>query len=105
MKVVIDIPEHIHDAIMDAKKHRDEVFSGGTYLQKLVKGVEEGTVLPPDHGPLIDADEVMKQIEEEQHNLMLKQPYEYGRIWEASSISHMVMNLQPVIPAESEDME
>ena len=103
MHVVIDIPDHIYDAIMDAKKHRDQAFGGRTYLQMLVKGVEEGTVLPPDHGPLIDADEVMKQIEEEQHNLMLKQPYEYGRIWEASSISHIVMNSQPVIPAEREN--
>lgn len=51
----------------------------------------------------MSGDEVMKQIEEEQHNLMLKQPYEYGRIWEASSISHMVMNSQPVIPAEREN--
>ena len=62
MKVLIDIPDHIYDAIMDAKKHRDQVFSGRTYLQMLVKGVEEGTVLPPDHRPLIDADEVMKEV-------------------------------------------
>ena len=62
MKVVIDIPDYIYDAIMDAKKHRDQVFGGRTYLQMLVKGVEEGTVLPLNHGPLIDADEVMKEV-------------------------------------------
>ncbi len=49
------------------------------------------------HGRLIDADEIINKLEEEQHNLTLKLPYETGRIWEASLITRMIKDAPTVI--------
>lgn len=52
MKIVIDIPESIYDAIMDDKMISRE------QLAVLEKHIYYGTPLPKGHGRLIDADEL-----------------------------------------------
>ena len=45
MKIVIDIPEHIYDAIKKAQEMVSGQRSGKTLLQILVNGIENGTPL------------------------------------------------------------
>ena len=56
MQIVIDIPEHIYDAIKKAQEMVSGQRSGKTLLQILVNSIENGTPLPKGHGRLIDAD-------------------------------------------------
>ena len=58
MKIVIDIPESIYDAIMD-----DEMISR-EQLAVLEKYIYYGTPLPKGHGALKDADAIRKTISE-----------------------------------------
>ena len=56
MKLIIDIPDNIYDAIKEAQSIISGQRSGKTLLQILVNSVENGTPLPKGHGRLIDAD-------------------------------------------------
>ncbi len=61
MKVIIDIPDNIYDAIKKAQTIISGQRSGKTLLQILVNSVENGTPLPKGHGRLIDADAVLEE--------------------------------------------
>lgn len=63
MKVVIDIPENVYQAIMDSHIFMTKPRSGKTLLSILISGVENGTPLPKGHGRLIDAD-VLDEVKE-----------------------------------------
>lgn len=54
MKVVVDIPSWLYNAIM---KHKEPVYS-----QSLGEAVRDGTPLPKGHGRLIDADDIDNHI-------------------------------------------
>lgn len=58
MKIVIDIPESIYDAIMD-----DEMISR-EQLSVLEKHIYYSTPLPKGHGRLIDADAFIARLED-----------------------------------------
>jgi len=59
MKIVIDIPDNIYDAIKSAQTIVSGQRSGKTLLQILVSSVENGTPLPKNHGDLIGRQAVL----------------------------------------------
>lgn len=50
MKVVVDIPYWLYDAMQE---HREPIYS-----QSLGEAVRDGTPIPKGHGKLIDADKI-----------------------------------------------
>jgi len=65
MKIVIDIPEEVYNSI----KSNEEIIKyitkdgrGSNQLQGSL-AIINGTILPEGHGRLIDADELIKQLE------------------------------------------
>lgn len=65
MKLMIDIPDNIYDAIKEAQTIISGQRSGKTLLQILVNSVENGTPLPKEHGRLIDADVLVDGMEDD----------------------------------------
>lgn len=66
MQIVIDIPEHIYDAIKKAQEMVSGQRSGKTLLQILVNSIENGTPLPKGHGDLIDRSKLVPDCEEQE---------------------------------------
>lgn len=62
MQIVIEIPESLYNAI-NQDIYINGMRSGKTILQKLVNAIANGTVLP-EHGRLIDADELEELFRE-----------------------------------------
>ena len=60
MKVVVDIPNWLYNAMME---HKEPVYS-----HSLGDAVRDGVPLPKGHGDLIDKKEVKKMIEEAKVN-------------------------------------
>ena len=60
MKLIIDIPESLYNAI-NQEFTVNGMRSGKTLLQKLVNSIRNGTPLPKGHGDLIDADDLIKR--------------------------------------------
>lgn len=65
MKIVIDIPEEVYNNI----KSNEEIITyvtkdgGGSRALHGSLAIINGTILPKGHGRLIDADELIKQLE------------------------------------------
>ena len=54
MKILIDIPNWLYNAIQE---HREPIYS-----QSLGEAVRDGTPLPKGHGRLIDADDLIQEF-------------------------------------------
>lgn len=61
MKIVIDIPNWLYDAMMG---HCEPVYS-----QSLGDAVRDGTPLPKGHGRIMDVDKIIKKMEEREEYL------------------------------------
>ena len=98
MQIVIDIPESLYKQFTVDHEYYEE--DG----ESLMVAVKRGVLLP-DHGRLIDANEVLGEMAEEQQELKQELSHESGRIWEASILMQMVADAPTVIDLEGEDDE
>ena len=99
MKLIIDIPDNIYDAIKEAQTIISGQRSGKTLLQILINSVENGT-------PLDDIKaKIEKQIERDfafAETETLKVPCHYGI---ANGLQNAIRFLDNIGKAESEDKE
>ena len=59
MKIIIDIDKDLYKGI----ERRDGALETEYVCDELMKAIDNGTILPKGHGRLIDADELIKQLE------------------------------------------
>ena len=99
MKLIVDIPDNIYDAIKEAQTIISGQRSGKTLLQILINSVENGT-------PLDDIKaKIEKQIERDfafAETETLKVPCHYGI---ANGLQNAIRFLDNIGKAESEDKE
>lgn len=95
MKIVIDIPDNIYDAIKSAQTLVSGQRSGKTLLQILVSSVENGTPLPKGHGDLIDVIKLKAKMFD-----LSQQPE--GNYWDGvDAVGELIDNTQTIIPADN----
>ena len=63
MHIVIEISEE------DYKEVRKDTYSGTSFENRVFSAIDNGTPLPKGHGRLIDADSLIKAIEEKAKRL------------------------------------
>ena len=84
MRVVVDIPNWLYNAMLE---HKEPIYS-----QSLGEAVRDGTPLPKGHGRLIDADALEKK--------MCDREVEIGddrALWESSAVSVALDMFAPTI--------
>lgn len=104
MKIVIDVPDNIYDAIKSAQTIVSGQRSGKTLLQILVSSVENGTPLPKGHGRLGDLDALETEIVNGIKAGNYEEGYEtFAHINDMDDCIECVKYADTIIPADKEE--
>lgn len=93
MQIVIDIPKDLYDQL---KWREEEIRKHKKYV--VCKAILDGTILPKGHGRLIDADNLMVEME--------KREERYGdeAMWDSATVKTALDMFAPtVVEAEKEE--
>ena len=90
MKIVIDVPEKVYNHFCRGCRFFDEV-------EEAIIAITDGTLLPKGHGRLIDADELIKQLEALANDEWNKQ---VGSSKGLEEVIDIVDDISPIIEAD-----
>lgn len=90
MKIVIDVPEKVYNHFCRGCRFFDEV-------EESIIAITDGTLLPKGHGRLIDADELIKQLEVMANDEWNKQ---VGSSKGLEEVIDIVDDISPIIEAD-----
>lgn len=93
MKIVIDVPEKVYNRFCRCCRFPDEV-------EEAIIAISDGTLLPKGHGRLIDADELIKQLEVMANDEWNKQ---VGSSKGLEEVIDIVDDISPIIEADKEE--
>ena len=91
MQIVIDVDEEIYEALKNDKWLK----TGKTFVAKtlaVAESVANGVVLPKGHGRLIDADALVKKMEEREEKLK-----DDRSMWETAGVETALDMFAPTI--------
>ena len=90
MEIVIDVPEKVYNHFCRGCRFFDEV-------EEAIIAITDGTLLPKGHGRLIDADELIKQLEVMANDEWNKQ---VGSSKGLEEVIDIVDDISPIIEAD-----
>ena len=98
MQIVIDIPEEVYEDELNAIEHAE---IAGVPLGIWSRAIENGTPLPKGHERLIDADALVKKMEEREERLN-----DDRSMWETAGVEVALDMFAPtIIETDKEDEE
>lgn len=102
VELIIRIPEVYFEALKKTEEIVSGQRSGKTFMSVIYERVANGTPLPKGHGRLIDADELIKQLEALANDEWNKQ---VGSSKGLEDVIDIVDDISPIIEADKSESE